>query len=295
MIGNRALNDWQLALRQMQRTDFNFPITRPSIDPVLFQRLRWSYDTLPHANLKNCFLYCAAFGEGEQIPVKALVHMWIAECLLKARDADSLLKMGYNYVELLENRCLFQVKGDVITVHYVVRSMAICVAENEENCVFRASQRLQHFPDIQNHAVCRRLSVYDNNITSLPTTDLRYPKLVSLFLGKNEDLKEIPAGFFLNFTSLRVLELSIPIKALPTSLWQLIHLEFLNLSWTEIEDIPEDISNLSSLQFLYLGYCRNLKSLPSQLGDLENMKYLYLKGCYNLRELPDEIDCKIEL
>jgi disease resistance protein RPS2 len=290
MMGNSSLNEWQLALRQMQRMDLNFPISRPPMDSVLFQRLRWSYDSLPQANLKNCFLYCAAFAEDEQIPVKALVHIWIAEGLLKAKDMDYLL----NYVQLLENRCLFQVKGDIITVHHVVRSMAICLGENEENCVFRASQRLRHFPDIENQAVCKRLSVYDNNITSLPTKELRCPKLVSLFLGKNEELKEIPEGFFLNFTSLRVLELSIPVKSLPTSLWQLTHLEFLNLSWTEIEDISEDIGNLSSLQFLYLGYCRNLKALPSQVADLENMQYLYIKGCYNLREIPDEITCRIE-
>lgn len=295
MIGNNSLNEWQLVLSQMQRMDFSFPISQPRIEPVLFQRLRFCYDCLPHANLKEGFLFCAAFAECEQIPLKALVHIWIAEGLLQARDLDNLMKMGYNYVKLLEKRCLFQMKGDVITVHNVVRSMAICLGENEENCVFMAGRQLQYFPHIQNHEDCKRLSVYDNNLKSLPTKELRCPKLVSLFLGKNEELKEIPERFLLGFTSLRVLELGIPVKSLPASLWKLIHLVFLDLSWTEIEDVPEDIVNLSHLQFLYLGYCRNLVSLPYQLGDLENLKYLYLKGSYNLREIPEEINCNIEL
>lgn len=294
MIGNNSLSEWQLALSRMRRTDFDFPISQPRIEPVLFQRLRFSYDSLPHANLKECFLFCAAFAESEQIPLKALVHIWIAEGLLEARNLDYLMRIGYNYVKLLEKRCLFQVKRDVITVHTVVRSMAICVGENEENCLFMAGRQLQHFPAIQSHEICKRLSVYDNNLKSLPAKELRFPKLVSLFLGKNEELREIPEGFLLGFPSLRVLELGIPVKSLPASLWQLIHLEFLDLSWTEIEDIPEDIVNLSRLQFLYLGYCRNLASLPSQLGDLENLKYIYIKGSTNLREIPEEIICTIE-
>ena len=202
----------------------NFINTHPRINRELYQRLRWSYDSLPDANLKNCFLYCAMLSEDAAVLVEMMVQIWISEGLVKAKedvDYDYVLKTGESYVKLLENRCLFQVKGDVITVHDVVHDMAIYIGENEENCVLRASQSLQHFPDIPASDNCRRISVSCNDIKSLPT-ELRCPNLVSLFMGENMGLKEIPEAFFLNLTSLRVLNISdISIQSFPSSLWQL--------------------------------------------------------------------------
>jgi hypothetical protein len=70
MMGNTAVDEWKLALKQMQKVDLNFPITHPRIDRELYQRLRWSYDSLPDANLKNCFLYCAMLSEDAAIEVE---------------------------------------------------------------------------------------------------------------------------------------------------------------------------------------------------------------------------------
>jgi Leucine-rich repeat (LRR) protein len=131
--------------------------------------------------------------------------------------------------------------------------MAIYIGENEENCVLRAGQSLQHFPDIPASDNCRRISVMGNDIKSLPAKELRCPNLVSLAMGENMGLKEIPEAFFLNLTSLRVLAINgISMQSLRLSLWQLTLLEYLSLGFTEIEDISEEIGNLSYLQFLYL-------------------------------------------
>jgi disease resistance protein RPS2 len=171
MMGNTVVDEWKLALKQMQKVDLNFPVTHPRINRELYQRLRWSYDSLPDANLKNCFLYCAMLSEDAAILVEMMVQVWISEGLVKAKedvDYDYVLKTGESYVKLLENRCLFQVKGGVITVHDVVHDMAIYIGENEENCVLRAGQSLQHFPDIPASDNCRRISVMGNDIKSLP-------------------------------------------------------------------------------------------------------------------------------
>jgi Leucine-rich repeat (LRR) protein len=118
-------------------------------------------------------------------------------------------------------------------------------------------------------------------------------------MGENKGLKEIPEAFFLNLTSLRVLAIHrISMRSLPSSLWQLTRLEWLSLAFTEIEDISEEIGNLSYLQFLYVNNCKNLKSLPSRIGELKNLKYLNLQGC-NSVVIPDEIrklpNCEIVL
>jgi len=96
MKSKTAINDWKFALGQMQKVDLSFPITHPRIDRDLYQRLRWGYDTLPSADLKNCFLYCALFQEDADIQLKRLVQMWISEGLVKTNDGDYdyLLKLG---------------------------------------------------------------------------------------------------------------------------------------------------------------------------------------------------------
>lgn len=283
MNGNTTVDQWKLALKQMQKVDLNFPLTHPRIDRDLYQRLRWSYDSLPHAHLKSCFLYCAMFQEDARIGVEYLVRIWIAEGLVKTNEDaeyEYILKTGESYVKLLENRCLLQVEGGGFNVHDVVRDMAIYIGENEENCVMRAGQSLQHFPDIKDPHNCKRISVSGNDFTSLSAAELKCPKLVCLLLERNYQLKDIPQAFFLNFPSLRVLDLfEISMKSLPTSLWQLTQLEWLTLDLSEINEISEDIGNLSHLQFLRLWHCQKLKSLPSQMGELKNLKHLEMWPC----------------
>ena len=109
-----------------------------------------------------------------------------------------------------------------ITVHDVLHDLEIRIGE-EENCVFRAAQSIGHFPHIEVPHDCKRISVRHNSIRSESL-----PELVSLALGENRDMGKIPDGFFLNFTSLRVLELSgiDALKSLPPSLWQLTQLQY---------------------------------------------------------------------
>jgi hypothetical protein len=100
----------------MQKVDLNFPVTHPQINRELYQRLRWSYDSLPDVNSKNCFLYCAMLSEDVVILLEMMVQVWISEGLVKAKedaDYDYVLKTGESYLKLLENRFLFQVKGGV--------------------------------------------------------------------------------------------------------------------------------------------------------------------------------------
>ena len=99
--------------------------------------------------------------------------------------------------------------------------MEIYIGEKEENCLFRAGQMHEQFP-LEVRENCKRMSLYDNNIRCLPQKGLKCTKLVSLILRGNKELEEIPEEFLINFTCLKVLDLSrTKIKALPMSLWKL--------------------------------------------------------------------------
>lgn len=279
MIGIMAVDQWNLALGQMKIMDLNFPSTHPRVEYELYQILRWSYDRLPNANFKNCFLYCAMFPEDKEIEVDKLVGMWIAEGIVESKNPANLMETAKSYINLLVDRCLFEVahfpQGIVfLKTHDVLRDMAIFIGEKEENCLFRAGQMHEQFP-LEIREDCQRISLYDNNVTHLPAEGLKCRKLVSLILRGNKGLEKIPEAFLASFPCLKVLDLSrTKIKTLPISLWQLTQLEFLDLSYTEIEDVPEGIKNLYRLQFLDLSGCSKLSSLPRHIRELKNLKSL---------------------
>ena len=226
MIGITAVDQWTLALSQMQTVDPNFPRTHPHVEYELYHILRCSYDRLPDAGLKNCFLYCAMFPEDKDIEVDKLVGMWIAEGIVESKNPAMLEETAKSYIRLLVDRCLFEEErfpqGIVfLKAHNVLRDMAIYIGEKEKNCLFRAGQMHEQFP-LEVRENCKRMSLYDNNIRCLPQKGLKCTKLVSLILRGNKELEEILEEFLINFTCLKVLDLSrTKIKALPTSLWQL--------------------------------------------------------------------------
>lgn len=286
------VKEWDRALTHMKNVDPVFVTTYGGIQQDLYEPLKLSYDHLPDSNFKACFLYCGTFVEDENIHVERLVEMWIAEGLVNSRGTNSLMDSGLRYVNFLAERCLFEKVGmDMvwIWVHDVLREMAIHIAETEENCLFRTSQKLQKFPVEPGIDHCKRIAIGYNNIPSLPT-DFTCPNLVTLILAQNESLNKVPNGFLTNLTSLSVLDLSrTKIESLPISVCHLRQLEFLRLSYTSIKDLPEEVSHLSQLQFLHLFCCGELRSLPCGIGELQNLKHLNLDGCGKLAGIPREL------
>lgn len=300
LLNMQGATDWGLALSGLRKYVVR-PLNRINL-------LKWSYHSLLDANMKNCFLYCAMFPQDLMINIKMMVEKWIAEGLVNIIDVSYLGDCpSHRYLKLLIDRRLFEIPISMtienrnqhyLKSHAVVRQMATQVGEEEEHCLLRPGKRLEHFPSMEIKEDCRRISLYGNNITSLPSTELRCPNLVALILTGNRGLQEVPEKFLANLVSLKVLDLSrTQIKSLPRSLWQISQLRSLNLSYTKIEEVPQSVGNLKHLQFLYLVNCINLKSLPSQIGDLQDLTCLDLWDCHNMKSIPTEITalsgCKI--
>lgn len=254
---NKSVDEWSSALRLMRNADPSFPTTHESIDTKLYQHLRISYLNLPDDNLRMCFLYCAAFPEYEEIDAETLVEMWTAERLVPQTSTTYFMDAGRKYIDLLVDRCLFEyvdAEKEKIKTHHVLRDMAIHIGQGEEKCLFLSGQHLQHFPSEEETSDRKRISVSYNEISVLPTDLKECPTLVTLLLGGNRKLEEIPDRFWVSFMSLKVLDLShTSIKALLTSVGELRQLEFLNLKGCkELTVLPDSICNLSHLQFLNL-------------------------------------------
>lgn len=65
------------------------------------------------------------------------------------------------------------------------------------------------------------------------------------------------------------------------------HVRFLDISYSEIAELPEAITTLLNLQTLKLSGCRRLRKLPSKMKNMSNLRHLYLDECAELRDMPE--------
>ncbi|XP_027337321.1 disease resistance-like protein DSC1 [Abrus precatorius] len=80
-------------------------------------------------------------------------------------------------------------------------------------------------------------------------------------------------------------------KKLHSSIGRLSKLKWLNLEYLRLENLPEELSFLISLEELRISNCKlvNKKKLHVLCDGLRSLKVLHLKDCYKLFELPDNI------
>lgn len=132
------------------------------------------------------------------------------------------------------------------------------------------------------------------------------PNLQTRFLNHNQ-LKVIYNGFFQFMRGLKVLNLSYnsDIEELPEAISKLVSLEYLDLSWTKIRQLPIELKALEKLKCLNLECFPHNIRIPRQLISVFiKMQVLTMVGCYYSLEgvgcdngewLVEELECLMHL
>jgi len=234
--------------------------------------------------------------------------LWKAQGLLDdptKKLGDDPTRSAYYLVGLLIGRSLIEVvhtgyDSTSCKVHDVMRDLALHIIEGQKpiTCLYRPGKKLVEFPRdwIRTYesqpCEVRKLSLMENELTTLTGVTFSAPKLQVLLLADNRRLKPMPKQFLKGIENLKVLHLGGcgELKYLPREIGNLKQLTHLDLEWCQrLASLPKEIGKLTQLTHLYLNGCEILKSLPKEIGKLTQLTHLDLEWCRKLESLPKEI------
>ncbi|XP_073141329.1 disease resistance protein RGA2-like [Henckelia pumila] len=238
-------------------------------DDSLLKVLKISYDRLPSSLLKKCFAYCSIFSKGEKLKRERLIQLWMAEGLLVGNNdesGDPMEILGDKFYNiLLQNFFLHEPIIDKYgrikysKMHDFVHDLSSSVEKAKSPHAEEVTLRVRYLPVDYEH----------NNFKKEQTSCLR-----NLFLNKFEGVEFIGNIMLTDCKYLCVLDLhGTSMDELTISIVKLIHLRFLDLSYTDIRNLPGSICKLFNLQTLRLLGCTELRELPDELKFLVGLRH----------------------
>ncbi|XP_062197966.1 disease resistance protein PIK6-NP-like isoform X2 [Phragmites australis] len=243
------------------------------------------YDLPPH--LKTCLLYLSLFSEDSEISTEYLIWQWVGEGFVLKEQGKAMYEVGEDYVDQLINRSMIEAadidhdsnKVTYCRIHDMVLDLVTCLS-NEDG--FQTALDGQRPMYLSNRI--RRLSLQTTNeedVKQLATMSLSHMRSLTVFKGAFNLLPALST-----FPVLRVLDLS-GCRQVDNhhfkDICNLFHLRFLGLWFTSITEIPEEIGNLKFLEVLDIS-CTEVEELPStfvQLQKLVCLRFDYLKRVPN--------------
>lgn len=269
MASRRDPDNWRYAIEELQR----YPSGFESMGTRVFPLLKFSYDRLTSETYKTCFLYGSLFPRNQIIMKDELIELWIGEGLLRDSHNIAAARRERKFIlESLKLACLLEEvevnnSEDFVKMHDMLRDMALWIASSQEANKILVFQETEESIKLQetaswNEAV--RISLWRSpSIDSLSPTPPCCPRLLTL-LVRYTMIKEFENKIFQSMHALRVLDSSqnAKLSKLHVGEGELIDLQYLNLSNTNICELPIGIKSCTQLRTLLLDGTENLKAIP---------------------------------
>ncbi|MED6215918.1 hypothetical protein PIB30_002605 [Stylosanthes scabra] len=261
----------------------------PMLDSNIIPALLISYYHLP-AYLKRCFVYCLLFPKGHLFEKDELILLWMAEDLLRPpKKGETLEEVGCECFDELASRMFFTQHFQDGVNYFVMHDLLLDLA------VFLAGDfyfRLEELGEeeeisIQTRHLCGSLYHCSSKLfNSISKVESLRTLLYNKFSSPPFNIEAATCEVLSKCKFLRVLSFH-KLDVLPDSIGELIHLRYLDLSFSNIKALPESFCNLHNLQTLKLYYCSKLTMLPIGMHNLVELRHLDLRGT-SLKEMPRE-------
>ncbi|XP_057742324.1 putative disease resistance RPP13-like protein 1 [Arachis stenosperma] len=268
-------------------------------DSVILPALRISYFHLP-SYLKRCFVYCCLYPKDFEFDRDELTLLWMAEgFLLQPKSGNTLEEIGCEYFDDLVSRSFFQHSNsddNTFVMHDLMHDLATFYGGKFFSRIFELKNTEKH--DTKTHHLSYSRNIDDDSLMKITEACERLKHVRTLL---KIDLNEyggfskgvtVPCDLLEQLKCLRVLSFNVfsdDGTLMQGSIGELIHLRYLDLSYTSIMTLPESLSRLYNLQTLKLRYCKRLKKLPSKMQDLVNLRHLDIEGT-EMEEMPKKMN-----
>uniref|UniRef100_K3ZDQ8 Uncharacterized protein n=1 Tax=Setaria italica TaxID=4555 RepID=K3ZDQ8_SETIT len=268
-------------------------------DDKILPILKLSYDDLP-SHMKQCFAFCAVFPKDHEINVEMLIQLWMAnDFILEQKDVRHET-IGKQIFSELVSRSFFQDVQQVIgerydsvywyfststcKIHDLMHDVALSVMGKEVATTTEKPKQSDEF--LQN--TCRHilLSCEKPEAVLNDSLNIRSPAMQTLLCGHPI---ESSLQHLAKYSSLRALELCLHKNTILLKPKQLHLLRYLDISFSDIVALPEDISILYNLQTLNVAHCDELGRLPKGIKYMTALRHLYTHGCEELKRMPPEV------
>ncbi|XP_025806593.1 putative disease resistance protein RGA4 [Panicum hallii] len=287
-----TVREWKDVLRRKKICD-----DRNGILPVL----KLSYNCLP-SHMRQCFAFCAMFPKDYEIDVEILIQLWMANGFIPEQQGEEHPEIsGKNIFIELASRSFFQdVKGVpfefndtevsrvTCKIHDLMHDVALDSMGKECAAITTKQSKSEDLPHLARHLL---LSVYEPETLLNTSLEKGAPILQTLICEGNLDQDLQCLSKYRCARALRIQTLAASF----TNARCLHHLRYLDLSRSNIESLPEDISILYHLQTLNLSYCRSLKRLPKGMKYMTALRHLYTHECWQLKSMPADLRCLTSL
>ncbi|KAL0915375.1 hypothetical protein M5K25_015787 [Dendrobium thyrsiflorum] len=291
MSTKKTPREWRNAITLLKKSR---PHEIQGIDDEILPKLKFSYDNLADNIIQECFLLCSLWPEDHSISKTDLIECWMGHGLVKEQKFDNINEAydnGYDLIGGLQAACLLEPgnnKDREVKMHDVVRDLALWIASDCGKRLnrFIVISGVTAFEDSQGDA--ERMSLVGSGVSDTSSLPSNCLKLETLMVQRSISFTSIMKGFFQGTPALAYLDLSYTaINELPQEIGLLGNLRYLNISHTSIPSLPVQLSNLRELRFLLL---RDLESIFIPNGLLEKLVMLSVidmtdTWCGNWKEL----------
>ncbi|XP_021297301.1 putative disease resistance RPP13-like protein 1 [Herrania umbratica] len=279
-IGGLLRNKVDLdAWKDIQESEtWNLPEERSNIIPAL----RISYHHLPPC-LKRCFAYCAILPKDYEFTEMEIVWLWMAEGFLQVEAVKQNEDLGKEIFQELVSRSFFEISShdkSRYVMHDLINDLAQSITKEicfrvEGDKILNISKHARHSSYIGGwRDGIKKFQVFygtEHLRTFLP---LKLPNKGGCYISN-----QVLSDLLPKLKCLRVLSLEgYHLTELPDVFGDLIHLRYLNFSYTRIKTLPDSICKLCNLETLILRMCHNLEEFPSRMRDLINLRHLDFTG-----------------
>ncbi|RCV22730.1 hypothetical protein SETIT_4G243900v2 [Setaria italica] len=279
-----------LSYRELDAQEWSFFYNQLSWQLANNPELSWissvlnlSLDDLP-CHLRSCFLYCSLFPEDHKIKRKLIAKLWIAEGLVEERgDAATMEEVAEHYLVELTHRSLLQViernasgRARTFLMHDLVREVTSVTAQKEKFAAIHGTAGVAHVSQ-KARRLCVQKVVDSQNY--LASSHLRSFILFDTVVPSSW-IYDVSSHFRL----LRVLCLRFTnIEQVPDVVTELYNLRYLDISYTKVKWISPSFRKLVNLQVLDLRFSY-VKELPLEITMLTNLRHLHVCVVHDIQE-----------